>query len=193
MRPLLLAALFSLSGAVLAAPCALPQLEALDLKAHKAPVSSTLLEVDMRPVAILHLPAAFSRIRALPGGGVGLIGRDGGSIFLGFETRISRSMDRKSLTPARLMRSLFEGADPDACQFREDYHLDDQDYRLKVNLGSKIRADLGQGAVLFAYGKGHRHQFHLIREDKPDFVLTGLFENMTRSEFEAVISAISIE
>jgi hypothetical protein len=65
------------------------------------------------------------------------------------------------------------------------YQLELQDYRLHA-----VFSGTGE---LFAFGKEDRHQFYLIRIDKPDVVLSGMFRNIDRIEFESILSTIVIK
>lgn len=144
------------------------------------------LQVDMQPVAQLRIPAGFSKVGALPGGSIGFARHpDGVSVLLGFETTASVSIHSKGASPAAFLLSIFKGLDSNGCDYLQGYRLESQDYRL--------HAEFDKGAQLFAYGKGDRHQFYLIRPDKPEFVLTGLFKGVGRFEFESILSTIDID
>ena len=143
------------------------------------------LQIDMQPVAQLRMPTGFLKIGVLPSGSIGLGEHQNGvSALFGFETNSSVSVHKEGVTPAKFILSVFKGLDSDGCRYLESYQLESQDYRLHANLG--------KGAELFAFGKGGRHQFYLIRPDKPDFVLTGLLKNVSRMEFESILSTINI-
>lgn len=56
----------------------------------------------------------------------------------------------------------------------------------------RLHAALAGGAELFAYGKADTHRFHVIRADRPEHVLSGMFKNISRAEFEIILSTIVI-
>lgn len=144
------------------------------------------LQIDMQPVAQLRLPSGFSKIGALPGGSIGFGQHpDGVSVLLGFEKRASVSTHAKGVDTALFFLSIFKGFDSNGCEYLQSYQLESQDYRL--------HAEFDKGAEIFAYGKGSRHQFYLIRPDKPDFVLRGLFKGVDRTEFESILSSVAID
>lgn len=144
------------------------------------------LQVDMQPIAQLKIPTGFSKIGALPEGSIGFGQHPSGmSALLGFETKTTLSVHTNGVKPALFFLSVFNGAGSDGCRYLQSYQLKSEDYRLKANLE--------KGAELFAFGKGNRHQFYLIRRDKPDFVLRGLFKNLNRVEFESILSTLTID
>lgn len=181
----ILLAFLLLPGIAVAAVCSVPQFDNFNTRASGGSVAESLL-VEMQPVATLRIPSGFSKIGVLPNGSLGL-GQHPKNIsaLLGFETKESVSIHKKGAKPAAFMLSIFKGLNAVGCRYLQDYQLETQDYRLHANFGG--------GAELFAYGKGDRHQFYLIRADKPDFVLSGLFKNIDRIEFEAILSTLLIK
>jgi hypothetical protein len=157
------------SSALLAETCDVPVFDNFILSKAKNNQENLPLKIDMQPIAQLRIPAGFSKVGTLPGGSIGFEQHPLGiSILLGFETEASVSIHKKGMVPAFFLLSIFKGPDSDGCHYLKSYHLESEDYRL--------HATLEKGAELFAYGKGNRHQFYLIRPDRPDFVLTGLLK-----------------
>jgi len=184
-RTLVLAAFLFLPTLSNAQTCDVPAFEAFAVPDASGSSEKPALQIDMHPVAQLRIPTGFSRIGALPGGSVGFGQHPAGmSVLLGFETRESISIHQQGVAPAEFLLAIFKGLNPDGCRYLAHYQLESQDYRL--------HARLEKGTELFAYGKGARHQFYLIRPDTPDFVLTGLFRNMSRGEFEAILTTLAI-
>lgn len=169
----------------LAATCSVPEFETFAAVANSASEPESVL-VEMQPVATLRVPSGFAKIGILPNGSLGL-GQHPKNIsaVLGFETKESVAVHKKGAKPAPFMLSIFKGLNTVGCRYLQGYQLEAQDYRLHGNLGGN--------AELFAYGKGDRHQFYLIRTDKPDFVLSGLFRNIDRAGFEAILSTLIIK
>lgn len=179
------AALFGLPAVALAGTCAVPAFEEFVSDDAMFDPAVPALQVDMQPVASLRIPAGFSRVGALPAGSIGFSGHSQEiSIVLSYETRASVAIHKKGARPATFMRSVFKGLDAVGCRYLQGYQLEAEDYRLYARLAG--------GADLYAFGKGPRHQFYLIRPDRPDFVLTGLFRKMSRSEFQSILSTIVI-
>lgn len=179
------AALFGLPAVALAGTCAAPAFEEFIPDQAMSDPAGPSLQVDMQPVGSLKIPAGFTRIGALPAGSIGFSGHPQEiSVVLSFETRESVSRHKKGGSPATFMRSIFKGLDAVGCRYLQGYQLDSEDYRVHTRLAG--------GADLYAFGKGERHQFYLIRPDRPNFVLTGLFRKMGRSEFQAILSTIAI-
>jgi hypothetical protein len=166
--------------------CKPPRFEELGLSSEASSLEKLPLQIDMQPVAELRIPTGFSKIGALPNGSIGFSQHPNGlSAILGFETKASISIHKKAAKPAPFLLSIFKGLDLDGCRYLQGYHLESEDYR--------VHARLDKGAELFAYGKGNRHYFYLIRPEKPDFVLTGLFKNFSRIEFETILSTLTIK
>lgn len=183
---LLLSTLLLLPSIAAASACHPPQFE--DFAADKVKHDSkpyTLL-VEMQPVAELRIPSEFSKVGVLPNGSVGF-GQHPNSInaVFGFETKESLSVHMRGTKPALFMLSVFKGLDSVGCRYLQGYQLESEDYRLHANLE--------HGAELFAYGKGDRHQFYLIRPDQPDYVLSGMFRKIDRAEFESILSTLVIK
>lgn len=177
------AALFFWPVVAMAAACPVPAFEAFAPNDAVIDPTAPTLRVDMQPVASLKIPSGFSRVGALPVGSIGFSEHPQGfSVVLGFETRASVSIHKKGAKPAAFMASIFKGLDVVGCRYLRGYQLDAEDYRL--------HASLAGGIDLYAFGKGERHQFYLIRPDQPDFVLTGLFRRMSRAEFQSILSTI---
>lgn len=185
-RALIFAAFLLLPSFSSAGDCNVPVFKGVVLSNVQGGSENLSLQIEMQPVARLRIPTGFSKVGVLPSGSIGF-GQysDGASILLGFETKASISIHRKGMNPARFLLSIFKGLDSDGCRYLQSYQLESQDYRLHANLT--------KGAELFAYGKGNRHQFYLIRPDRPDFVLTGLFKNISRTEFESILSTLIVE
>jgi hypothetical protein len=174
------------SSALFAGTCDVPAFDDLILSKVQNNPESLPLKIDMQPIAQLRIPAGFSKVGTLPGGSIGFGEHpEGISILLGFETEISISIHKKGIAPAFFLLSIFKGLDSDGCYYLKSYHLESEDYRL--------HATLEKGAELFAYGKGNRHQFYLIRPDRPDFVLKGLLKNISRTDFKSILSTLVIE
>lgn len=139
----------------------------------------------MQPVATLRIPLGFSDWGVFPYGSV-VFGNHPKGIagVLGFESRESVSHHKAGATPADFMTSIFRGLDETGCEYMKGQGLPSEDYRL--------HAALGRGADLFAYGTGSTHHFYVIRADRPDYVLRGMFKNISRAEFEIILSSIQI-
>lgn len=186
MRRILLAMVLFSPGILLADSCRVPVFDEFVRPSMAGKLETPSLQVEMQPVAYLNIPAGFSRIAALPSGSIGFGQRAKGiSAILGFETESSISIHKNGVKPGPFLFSIFKGLDSDGCRYLQGYQLESEDYRLHANLGGV--------AELFAYGKGKRHQFYLIRHDKPDFVLTGLFKNISRAEFESILASLSVD
>jgi len=141
------------------------------------------VEFAMQPVATLRIPSGFVKWGAFPYGSVGFGEHPHGIVgVLGYETRESVSVHKEGATPADFMLSIFRGLDETGCEYMKGQGLPDEDYRL--------HATLDGGAELFAYGKVSTHHFYVIRPDKPDYVLNGLFKNISRADFEVILSTI---
>jgi hypothetical protein len=140
----------------------------------------------MQPVASLRIPAGFLKLGAQPHGTV-VFGDhpDGVSGGIAYETTETVAPHSAGVTPAEFFRSIFHGLDTLGCAYLAGLQLDQQDYRLHMTVG-----DAGE---VFAYGKGDRHHFYVIRQDQPDFVLNGLFRGIDRSAFEAILSTIELQ
>lgn len=166
--------------------CQVPPFEPFQPRSAETPFLKTSIEVDLRPVIKLALPTGFTKFSATPDGGLGL-GKHPRDIkaMLVFENEETLSIHSKGAKPASFFLSVFGGLDPMGCQYLEPMKLEQQDYR--------IHASLAQGAELFAYGKGKDHHFYVIRADQPDRVLIGLIRNVTRTEFESVLSTIKLD
>lgn len=185
-RTLVFAAFLFLPTVSSAGKCNVPAFEKFTLSNAPGSSENLPLQIDMQPVAQLRIPTGFSKIGALPSGSFGFGQHpEGVSVLLGFETNASISIHRKGVKPAQFLLSIFKGLNSEGCHYLKSYQLESQDYRLQ--------AKLQKGAELFAYGKEERHQFYLIRSDRPDFVLTGLFKNISRTEFESILSTLTIE
>jgi hypothetical protein len=164
--------------------CKAPAFDEFTVSSAAVPIAN--LRVTMQPVAELRIPSGFSKVGALPSGSIGFgqHPRDISAV-LGFETRESVSVHKKGAKPGAFMLSVFKGLDAVACRYLRGFQLESEDYRL--------HAHLGPGAEFFAFGKGDRHQFYLIRSDRPDFVLSGLFKKIDRAEFESILSTLVVE
>ena len=144
------------------------------------------LAITMQPIAEVRIPSDFSKIGSLPNGSIGFGGHPKGiSAVLGYETSESLSVNKKGGQPASFFLSVFKAKDAIGCQYLHGYQLELQDYRLHA-----VFSGTGE---LFAFGKEDRHQFYLIRIDKPDVVLSGMFRNIDRIEFESILSTIVIK
>lgn len=186
MRRILLAMVLFSPGILLADSCRVPVFDEFVRPSMAGKLETPSLQVEMQPVAYQNIPAGFSRIAALPSGSIGFGQHAKGiSAILGFETESSISIHKNGVKPGPFLFSIFKGLDSDGCRYLQGYQLESEDYRLHANLGGV--------AELFAYGKGKRHQFYLIRHDKPDFVLTGLFKNISRAEFESILASLSVD
>ena len=169
-----------------AAVCNVPRFEPFDAAAvmHTRP-DLVAVRFAMLPVATLRIPAGFAKLGAFPHGSFGF-GEHPDDIVgvLGYETRQSVSAYKEGASPADFMLSIFRGLDEAGCEYMRGQGLADEDYRL--------HAVLEGGAELFAHGKAGTHGFYVIRADEPDYVLSGLFENISRAEFEMILSTIEI-
>lgn len=185
-RTLVFAALLFLPAVSSAGNCNVPAFETFSVSNAPGSSENLPLQVDMHPVAKLRMPSGFSRIAVLSYGGI-VFGPhpEGVSAVLLFETKASVSIHKKGVKPAQFWLSMFKGLNSDGCRYLQVSQLESEDYRL--------HAKLEKGAELFAYGKGARHKFYLIRPDRPDFVLTGLFKNISRIEFESILSTLTLE
>ena len=183
LTPILAACLLCPALAV-AGPCKVPAYE--DFAAGKHPPVADALRVVMQPIAQLSVPSGFGKINVLPHGSVGFgqHPKDVTAVLL-FETKGSVSSYQKGAMPAPFFLSVFRGLDAAGCRRLHTYDLAAEDYRL--------HAQLAQGTELFAHGKGEDHQFYVIRADKPHLVLTGLFKNISRAEFESILSTLVLE
>lgn len=185
-QTLVFAALLFLPTVSSAGNCNVPVFEPFAVSNAPGSSENLPLQIDMQPVAKLRIPSGFSKIVALPEGGIGFGQHPKGvSALLVFETKASISIHKKGVKPAQFLLSMFKGLNSDGCRYLQSSQLESEDYRLQ--------AKLEKGAELFAYGKGARHQFYLIRPDRPDFVLTGLFKNISRIEFESILSTLTLE
>jgi hypothetical protein len=180
---LLVAGLILSPGFAFAGGCRAPSFD--DFTASTAAVPTENLRVTMQPVAELRIPTGFSKVGALPSGSIGFgqHPRDISAV-LGFETQETVSIHKKGAKPGAFMRSVFKGLDAVGCRTLRGFQLESEDYRL--------HAHLGKSAELFAFGKAGRHQFYLIRSDRPDFVLSGVFKNIDRAEFESILSTLVV-
>lgn len=185
-RTLALVAFLCLPTVSSAGNCNVPAFEKFVLSNVPESSERLPLKVDMQPVAQLRIPTGFYKIGILPGGSIGFGQHpEGMSALLRFETEASISIYKKGVKPALFLLSVFKGLNPDGCRYLQSYQLESQDYRL--------HAKLDKGAEIFAYGNGNRHQFYLIRPDKPGLVLTGLFKSIGRLEFESILATLTIE
>lgn len=181
----LLATALLLPALAFGADCQVPAYEAF--APHQGGTAATpeltAVEVQMQPVASLKVPAGFARMGSMPYGSMAFGGHPRGiSAVLTFESAQTLSVHQKDVTPAAFMLSIFRGLTETGCRYLDAQRLAAEDYRL--------HASLGQGIELFAYGKADVHQFYLIREDKPELVLNGLFKRITRAEFEAILASL---
>ncbi|MGH8085894.1 MAG: hypothetical protein ACREPV_11540 [Lysobacter sp.] len=182
---LVLAAIFLIPSLALASPCEAPEFEPFVQHEDSGGENPywAAVEVNMQPVATLSVPTGFSKMGGLPYGSIIFGGHPGGiSAVLTFETRQTLAVHRQDVTPATFMLSLFKGLDEVGCRYMEGQNLADEDYRLY--------ARLDENAELFAYGSSDTHQFYVIRQDRPEEVLSGLFKNITRAQFERILSTI---
>lgn len=185
-RTLVFAALLFLPAVSSAGYCNVPAFEAFAVSNAPGGSENLPLQVDMHPVARLRIPSGFSKIAVLPEGGIGFGQHpEGVSALLLFETKASVSIHKKGVKPAQFWLSIFKGLNADGCRYLQSSQLESEDYRL--------HAKLEKGAELFVYGKGAQHHFYLIRPDTPDFVLSGLFKNISRIEFESILSTFTVE
>lgn len=170
----------------MAAACKVPAFEDFAAKKARGGSMPDSVLVEMQPVAELRIPSGFTKVGALPDGSVGF-GRHPKNIsaLLSFETKESVSIHKRGVKPAPFMLSIFKGLDSIGCRYLQGFQLESEDYRL--------HATLEHGAELFAYGKDDQHQFYLIRPDKPDVVLNGMFRKISRTEFESILSTIVIK
>lgn len=144
------------------------------------------VEVEMQPVATLLMPSGFSKLGSFPYGSIVFGGHPKGiSAVLTYETEQTVAVHKKGVTPALFLLSIFKGLNKTGCKYMAGQGLADEDYRLY--------AKLDKGVELFAYGKSHTHQFYVINPSKPHVVLNGLFKNISRSEFEIVLSTIVVK
>ncbi|MDX9975919.1 hypothetical protein ACNKW1_06535 [Thauera sp. WH-2] len=145
----------------------------------------TAVELSLPPVATVRIPAGFFKWGIQPDGSVAFGKHPNGiSGGIGYETRETVSVHKEGLSPADFVLSIFHGLDETGCAYLEGFGLREEDYRLHASLGS--------AAELFAFGKGDRHHFYLVRRDRPDFVLNALFRGIDRSEFEAILSTLKL-
>ena len=185
-RTLVFAALLFLPTFSSAGKCNVPVFETFAVSNAPGSSENLPLQIDMQPVAKLRIPSGFSKIGVLPEGSIGFGQHpEGVSAVLLLETKASISIHKKGVKPAQFMLSIFKGLNSYGCRYLQGFQLESEDYRL--------HAKLGKGAELFAYGKGATHKFYLIRPDRPDFVLTGLFKNISRIEFESILSTLTLE
>lgn len=182
-----LAAIFLIPSLAYASTCEVPEFESFEQ--HEVVADGpywAAVEVKMQPVATLSIPTGFSKMGAMPYGSVIFGGHpEGISVVLTFETAQTLSIHSQDVVPALFMRSIFRGLDEVGCSYMEGQDLAGEDYRL--------HALLGEHAELFAYGTGTTHQFYVIRGDRPDAVLNGLFKNITRQQFEVILSTIDVK
>jgi len=173
----------SLAGAV----CDAPPFEPFTQKTANGDASAlTAVEIQMQPVATLRIPEGFAKLGAMPHGSFIFSGHPQGfSGVLSFETKETIAAHRKGVTPAYFMRSIFRGLDKTGCRYMQAQQLANEDYRL--------HATLDQGAELFAYGKASTHHFYVIHPKQPNFVLGGLFKNMSQADVELILSTITIK
>lgn len=144
------------------------------------------VEYAAQPVATLRIPSGFSKWGAFPYGSVGFGGHPKRIVgVLGYESRESVSVHKEGATPADFVRSIFRGLDETGCDYMKRQGLAHEDYRLHANLAL--------GAEMFAYGSGMTHHFYVISADQPDYVLNGMFKNISRAEFEVILSTIEVK
>lgn len=170
------------------AACKAPQFETFAQQQISADNNAhlTSIEVEMQPVATLRMPSGFTKLGSLPYGSVIFGGHPKGiSAVLTYETEQTIAVHEKGVTPAFFMLSLFKGLNKTGCRYMEGQRLADEDYRLY--------AKFDKGAELFAYGKSSTHHFYLIHPNKPNLVLNGLFKNISRPEFEMILSTIVVK
>lgn len=171
----------------LAAACEVPDFEAFAPRDTGRPTTESVsVEISMQPIAVLKIPDGFSKWGASPDGSIVFgdhpKGMTGG---IGYETEQTVSVHKRGVAPANFFLSIFRGLDETGCQYMKGQRLADQDFRLY--------AKLEKGGELFAYGTGTRHHFYVIRHDSPAYVLSGLFKNISRAEFESILSTIRIQ
>ena len=179
----ILAAFLLCHGLAAAGPCKVPAFEEFVPGKQDSPADG--LQVQMRSVAQLSVPSGFSRVSALPSGIAFGQHPRGIAGLIDFETQAFVSIHKKGAKPAQFFLSIFRGLDATGCEYLRAHDLESEDYRL--------HATVAGGAELFAFGKGDRHKFHLIRLAKPDFVLTGLFQKISRAEFETILSTLAVK
>lgn len=166
--------------------CEVPKFEEFATNGAIVSAVSDYLLVEMQPVAVLRVPSGFSKIGAMPNGSIGFGGHPKGiSAVLGYETTESIAVYQKGIQPASFLLSIFKGKNAVGCQYLQGYQLELQDYRLHATFAS--------GAEIFAYGKDDRHQFYLVRTDKPGVVLSGMFRSIGRADFESILSTIIVK
>ncbi len=181
----LLPALFP--AAALASTCNVPAFETFIPKVTSRPgAEAPYIELGMEPVARLRIPGGFTRWGTLPYGSVVFGAHPKGiSGGIAYETRATLAVHLNTISPAKFMASVFKGLDGTGCRYLAGQQLEDQDYRLHTQYAN--------GAELFAFGKSGKHHFYLIRSDKPDYVLNGLFKGISRAEFESILSTIHFQ
>ncbi|KAA3651796.1 MAG: hypothetical protein DWQ11_13420 [Proteobacteria bacterium] len=144
------------------------------------------VELAMQPVAIFRIPAGFSKWGSQPHGSVVFGNHSGGvSGGIAYETMETVAPHRAGASPADFYRAIFHGLDKMGCDYLAGLQLAQQDYRLHASFGS--------AAEVFAYGKGDRHHFYVIRADQPNYVLNGLIRGIDRAAFETILSAVQIQ
>lgn len=170
-----------------AAACEPPQFEPFRPEAvgQTAP-DLVAVAFAMQPVATLRIPSGFSKLGAFPYGSVGFGDHPKGIVgVLGYETRQSVAIHKKDTAPADFVRAIFQGLDEIGCAYMKSQGLPSEEYRL--------HARLDHGGELFAYGTARTHHFYVIRDDQPDYVVNGMFKNISRAEFEIILSTIEIQ
>lgn len=187
VRSILLLLFFLQSFGVSAAVCEVPKFETFDpASTPRNRPDLVAVEYVMQPIASFRIPSGFSKQGSFPYGSVAL-GKhpDGIVAVLGYETKETLAAYQEKLSPADFMLSIFRGSSTDGCKYLKGQNLAGENYRL--------HAELDSGVDLFAYGKVGSHRFYLVRKDKPQHVITGQFKNISRAEFETILSTIKIQ
>ena len=182
--------LFVAGGAVAdgdgSAACDAPVYDTFRPVRQTEPSALVAIEVNMAPVAKLRVPDGFRRWGVLPHGSLGLGAHpEGVRALLHYDTPETVAVHQEGISPADFNRSVFRGSSEMGCRYLKALHLEGSDYRLYRRFDN--------GAELFAYGMASEHHFTLIRRDKADLVLEGVFYGVTRQSFELILSTIEME
>lgn len=165
--------------------CVPPEFETFVTRIDNAFLSDAV-EIEMQPVATLRIPSGFTKVGAMMDGSLGF-GRHpkNVSVVLGFETSSTMSIHGDDIKPGHFFLSIFKGLNINGCKHLKSLQLENEHYRL--------HGIVSESAELFAYGKVDEHHFYLVRPEKPDVVLNGFFRNISRKEFEKILSTLNIE
>lgn len=185
-----IAFLLLLSAGLTHAACPVPTFEEFKPR-PTVPVTASAkqrphVEINMQPFAGIDIPGGFTRVGTFEHGGMIFSGNaESVSVALGYENGQTMALYAGDAQPAPFMLATFKGQGDKACRYLQGFNLEREEYRL--------HARVAPDGELYAFGKGNRHQFYLIRGGQPERVLSGTVRNVSRTEFESMLATLKIK